>query len=64
MSHCSQNFSVDFLQFLLKRRDLKNLKKSANKFVKNKNFNNDEKEIIDPNIDLLTNFCFCFRRCY
>jgi len=34
MSHCSQTFSVDFLVFLLKRRHLKNWKKSANKFVK------------------------------
>ena len=47
-SHCSQIFSVDFLEFLLKRRHLKNLKKSANKFRKNKN---DKKEIIDSNID-------------
>ena len=39
ISHCSQTFSVDFLEFLLKRRHLKNLKKSASKFVKNKQFN-------------------------
>ena len=39
MSHCPQTFSVDFLKFLSKRRHLKNLKKSANKFVKNKKFN-------------------------
>ena len=35
MSHCSQTFSVVFLEFL-KRRHLKNLKKSSNKFMKNK----------------------------
>jgi len=39
MSHCSQTFNVDFLESLLKRRHLKNLKKSANKFIKNKKFN-------------------------
>ena len=39
MSSCSQTFSVDFLEFLLKRRHLKNLKKFANKFIKNKIFN-------------------------
>ena len=38
-SHYSQPFSVDFLEIFLKRRRLKNLKKSANKFIKNKKFN-------------------------
>ena len=37
MSHCSQTFSVDFLEFLWKRRQYKNLKKSANKFIKTRN---------------------------
>ena len=32
-------FSADFLELLLKRRHLKNLKKSANKFKENKKFN-------------------------
>ena len=36
MSHCLHIFSVDLLDFLLKRR---HLKKSANKFIKNKEFN-------------------------
>ena len=49
MSHCSQTFSVDFLEILLKRRHLKFFKKSPNKSVKNKN---DDKEINDFNIDL------------
>ena len=53
MSHFSLTFSVDFLEFLLKRRHLMTLKKSANKFLKNQY--NDEKEIIDSKIDLLTN---------
>ena len=52
MSPCLQTFSVDFLELLLKRRYLKNLKKSANKFAKK----NDEKEISDSNIDLLRKF--------
>ena len=52
MSPCLQTFSVDFLELLLKRRHLKNLKKSANKFAKK----NDEKEISDSNIDLLRKF--------
>ena len=39
MSHCLQTFSEDFLEFLLKRRHLKNMPKSANKFIKNKKFN-------------------------
>ena len=39
MSHCLKTFSVDFQEFLMKRRHLKNLKKSANKFIKNKKFN-------------------------
>ena len=38
MSHCSQTFSVDFVEFLWKRGHLKNLKKSVNKFLKNKKF--------------------------
>ena len=46
MSHYSQMFSVDFQAFLLKRRHLKNLKKSANKFVQIKNHFNDEKGLI------------------
>jgi len=45
MSHCSQPFSVDFLEIFLKRRRLKNLKKSANKFIKNNEIQYyDEKE--------------------
>jgi len=36
MFQCSKPFSVDFLEFLVKRRHLKHLKKSANKFIKNK----------------------------
>ena len=32
-----QIFSAQFLEFLLKRRHLTNLKKSANKFIDNKN---------------------------
>ena len=39
MSHCSQTFFVDFLEFVLKRRNLQSLKKSANKFLKNMKFN-------------------------
>ena len=39
MSHSSLIFSVDFLEFLLKRPHLMNLKKYANKYVKNKKFN-------------------------
>ena len=39
MSHCSQTISVDFLKFLLERRHLMNLKKSAKKFIKRKKFN-------------------------
>ena len=39
MSQCLQTFSKDFLDFLLKRRHLKNLNKSADKFIKNKKFN-------------------------
>ena len=55
LSHCSLILSVDFLEFLLKRRYLKNLIKSANKFVEKKEIQyNDEKEIIDSNIDLFT----------
>ena len=36
MSHFSQTFSVDLVEFLLKRR---HLKKSAKTFVNNKKFN-------------------------
>ena len=36
---CSQTFSVDFLEFLLKRRHLKNWKKSVNNFIRNTKFN-------------------------
>ena len=39
MSHCSQTFSVDFMELLLKSRNWKNLKKSANKLIKNEKFN-------------------------
>jgi len=35
MHHCLQTFFVDFPEFLLKRR---HLKKSPNKFIKNKKF--------------------------
>ena len=51
-------FYKDFLEFLLKRRPLNNLQKTANKFVKvDKKLNiMMKKEIIDSNIDLLTNF--------
>jgi len=43
------------MELLLKRRHLKNLSmKSANKFKKIQY--NDENEIIDSSIDLLTNF--------
>ena len=35
MSHCSQTFSVDFMEFSLKRQHLKNLKKSAKKLIRN-----------------------------
>ena len=57
MSHCSQTFSEDFLEFILKKRHLKNLKKSANKFIKYKKLNMlMKKEIVDSNIDLLGKF--------
>ena len=47
----------DFLEFLLKRRHLKSLKKSANKFIKKKKFNKlMKKKIINSNSDLMTNF--------
>ena len=39
MSHCSQTFVVDFLEFLLKRRHFKNFMRSANKVIKNNKFN-------------------------
>ena len=69
MYPCSQTFSVDFLQ-LLKRQHLKNLKKSPNKFLKDKKFNIFiKKEIIDSNIELdvpkhPTFVCYIFRHCY
>jgi len=58
ISHCSQAFIVYFLEkILLRRQHLKNWKKPANKFGKEKgNQFNNEKEIIDFHIDLLTNF--------
>ena len=56
ISHCSQTFSADFLEILLKRRLLKNLLTSANKFVKNKKFNIMMKNKFDSSIDSLTNF--------
>ena len=34
MSNCLQTFSVDFLEYLFKRRPLKNLKKFAKKIHK------------------------------
>ena len=42
----------------MESRHLKNFKNSANKLVKKKKFNTmtDEKEMIDSNIDFLTNF--------
>ena len=39
MSQCLKPFSVDFSEVLMKRRLLKHLKKSANKFMKNKEIN-------------------------
>ena len=39
----------------MKRRHLKNLKKSGNKFIKNKKIMMKKKKI-DPNIDLLRKF--------
>ena len=39
MSQRSKSFSVYLLEFLIKIRHLKNLKKSANKFLKNKKIN-------------------------
>ena len=46
MSQRSKSFSVDLLEFLIKIRHLKNLKKSANKCLKNKKINqyDDEKK--------------------
>ena len=44
MFDCSQMFSLDFLEFSLKKRHLKNLKKSANKIIKNKKFNTLKKK--------------------
>ena len=54
VSHYLQRYFADFLELLLKRRHLKNLQKSVNKLTEIQN--NDENEIIDSNIDLLTNF--------
>ena len=57
MSHCSKPFSVDFLEFLMKRRNLKSLNKSAKKFIKiKKKKYNAEKETTDSNNELLKNF--------
>ena len=39
MSHCSKPFSVDFLEFLMKRRHQSNLKKTAHKCIKNVKIN-------------------------
>ena len=46
MSQRSKSFSVDLLECLIKIRHLKNLKKSANKCLKNKKINqyDDEKK--------------------
>ena len=52
----SQTFSVVFLEFLWKRRHLKNLKKSANKFIYNKKIS----IMIDSEIDIFTNFYSMF----
>ena len=56
MCHCLQTFSVDFLEFLMKRRYLKNLKKSVNKLKEEETKCIDEKDIIDTNIVLLRIF--------
>ena len=56
MSHCSNPFSGDLLEFLMKRRHLKNLKKSANYFIKNKKIQYNDEKTIDSNIDLLRKF--------
>ena len=53
ISHYSQRSSADFLELLLKRRHLKNLKKSANKFKVNQY--NNKNDIIDFSFDLLIN---------
>ena len=37
----------------MNRRHLKNLKKSANNFIKNKKFQDNDEKTIDSNIDLL-----------
>ena len=39
ISHYLQRFSADFLEFLLKRRHLKNLLKSAKQLTEKKKFN-------------------------
>ena len=56
MFHCSNPFSEDLLEFLMKRRHLKNLKKSANNFIKNKKFQDNDEKTIDSKIDLLRKF--------
>ena len=56
---CFYNLSLITKIFwrLLKRRHMKKLKKSVNKFIDNKKFNvMIEKEIINSNLYLLTNF--------
>ena len=58
MSHFSQTLSVDFLELLLKRRHLKNLKRFAYKSIKKNKQEiqyNYENEIIGSNIDLSRN---------
>ena len=46
-------FSVDFTDFLLKRRHLKNFEKFTNRKELKIQYN-DDKEIIDSNIDFFT----------
>ena len=53
ITHCSQTFSVNFLEFKGKIQNLKNVKKSANKFIQNKKFNIlMKKDTIDSTNDL------------
>ena len=54
MSHCLQTFSAEILEFLLKIRYFKNLKKSANNFRKKRKQYNDKTDTIDSDIDLWT----------
>ena len=59
MFHSLQTFSVDFLEVLLKRRHFNNnLNKSANKFVKENQYN-DDKKIINSTIDF---FPYLYRK--